>query len=89
MAVKSIELLFTSWFVSHRTLTTRTPDSWNPHEYLALSAKYSVIVRVQQINGPDRIRTGDLLLRKQSHYPSYATSPKSFGNVRLIWIAIS
>ena len=39
-------------------------------------------------NGPDRIRTGDLLLRKQSHYPSYATSPKSLGNLRLIWIAI-
>ena len=41
------------------------------------------------IYGPDRIRTGDLLLRKQSHYPSYATSPKSFGDLRLIWIAIS
>ena len=41
------------------------------------------------IDGPDRIRTGDLLLRKQSHYPSYATSPKSLRNLGLIWIAIS
>ena len=40
------------------------------------------------VGGPDRIRTGDLTLRKRSHYPSYATSPKSFGNLRLIWIAI-
>jgi len=32
-----------SWFVSHRTLTTRTPDSLNPHESLALPAKYPVI----------------------------------------------
>ena len=40
-------------------------------------------------NGPDRIRTGDLTLRKRSHYPSYATSPKSLVNLGLIWIAIS
>ncbi len=26
-------------------------------------------------SGPDRIRTGDLTLRKRSHYPCYATSP--------------
>ena len=40
-------------------------------------------------DGPDRIRTGDLTLRKRSHYPSYATSPKSLVNLRLIWIAIT
>ena len=41
------------------------------------------------IGGPDRIRTDDLTLRKRSHYPSYATSPKSLGDLHLIWIAIS
>ena len=44
---------------------------------------------MKEVSGPDRIRTDDLTLRKRSHYPSYATSPKSFGNLRLIWIAIS
>jgi|FLOH01.1.fsa_nt_gi hypothetical protein len=44
---------------------------------------------IKMNSGPDRIRTDDLLLRKQSHYPSYATSPKSFDDLRLIWIAIS
>ena len=37
--------------------------------------------------GPDRIRTGDLTLRKRSHYPCYATSPvESFVEfVKNVW----
>ena len=31
--------------------------------------------------GPDRIRTGDLTLRKRSHYPCYATSPQVFSKI--------
>ena len=61
-------------------------------QFVAVLPNDKVVLRqgsTLNVNGPDRIRTGDLLLRKQSHYPSYATSPKSFGNVRLIWIAIS
>ena len=46
-------------------------------------------ISVLDKDGPDRIRTGDLTLRKRSHYPSYATSPKSLANLGLIWIAIS
>ena len=48
-----------------------------------------MIKMIKQKNGPARIWTGDLTLRKRSHYPSYATSPKSLGNLGLIWIAIS
>jgi len=51
MTVKSIELLLTSWFVSHRTLATRTPNSWNPHESLTLSAEYSIIRIVFFVEG--------------------------------------
>jgi len=35
--------LLTPRLVPYRTLTTRTPGSLNPHEFLALSAEYSVI----------------------------------------------
>jgi len=42
---------FIPWFVPHRTLATWTPDSWNPHESLALSAKYSVIRIVFFVEG--------------------------------------
>ena len=44
-------LLFTPRPIPHRTLTTRTPNSWNPHESLALSAKYSVIRIVFFVEG--------------------------------------
>ena len=35
------------------------------------------------VGGPDRIRTGDLTLRKRSHYPSYATSPQDWKKLSL------
>jgi len=38
-----VSYFLTSRLVSHRTLATRTLDSWNPHESLALSAKYPII----------------------------------------------
>ena len=60
-------------------------------QFVAVMPNDKVIIRqgsTLNVGGPDRIRTGDLTLRKRSHYPSYATSPKSLGDLRLIWIAI-
>ena len=61
-------------------------------QFVAVLPNDKVIIRQGSIlneGGPDRIRTGDLTLRKRSHYPCYATSPKNMINLRLIWIAIS
>ena len=41
------------------------------------------------VTDPTGFEPGDLTLRKRSHYPSYATSPNSLRERRLIWIAIS
>ena len=60
-------------------------------QFVAVLPNNKVVIRqgsTLNVGGPDRIRTGDLTLRKRSHYPSYATSPKSLGDLRLIWIAI-
>lgn len=35
---------FTSRFIPHRPLATRTPDSWNSHESFALSAEDLMII---------------------------------------------
>ena len=61
-------------------------------QFVAVLPNDKVVLRqgsTQNVDGPDRIRTGDLTLRKRSHYPSYATSPKRVRDLRLIWITIS